>query len=63
MNEQMLQSLIREWKVLYRRNEEIDEMIGSLNIESFCVGWCLGKGISLDEAVEFYVSTIQLGLY
>ena len=57
--------LIEEWKRLYSQAEEIDERSdkGGADWESLCVGWCLAKGLSFDEAFEFYQAMIPLGFF
>jgi hypothetical protein len=31
--------------------------------ECLCVGWCLGQGLSVDEAHDFYQRCIKEGVY
>jgi hypothetical protein len=40
----------------YWVNEESD-------FQSICVGWCMGRGMSLDEALNFYQQMIPLDLF
>lgn len=46
---------LEEWKVLYHDAETIDGNIDKGACwESLCNGWCLAKGMTLNEAYRFY---------
>jgi hypothetical protein len=33
------------------------------HFESICVGWCMGQGMTLDEALDFYEQMIPLNIF
>lgn len=33
------------------------------HFESLCVGWCMGQGMTLDDALDFYQQMIPLELF
>ena len=57
--------LVNEWKVIYAMSEDIDGYADKdgADWESLCVGWCLGKGMSVIEAYSFYKKMIPLRLF
>jgi hypothetical protein len=52
--------LVEQWKETYDEfsahglSEETD-------YENFCWGWCMAKGLTTDEAYEFYQAMVALG--
>jgi hypothetical protein len=61
----MNKELIEQWKSVYFLAQEIDSMAdkGGADWESLCVGWCLAKGLSVEEAYDFYQAMITLKLF
>lgn len=60
------EELIHEWGKLYKRQaKKIDELAdkGAADWESLCVGWCLGKGLSVEDSYKFYQAMIPKGLF
>jgi hypothetical protein len=33
------------------------------HFQSICVGWCMGQGMTLDEALDFYEEMIPLNIF
>ena len=31
--------------------------------ESFCIGWCMGKGLTAEQAYEFYQYAVDHGVF
>lgn len=38
-------------------------VMNEAHYESICVGWCMGQGMTLTEALDFYNQMIKLELY
>lgn len=57
--------LISEWKLVHAQAGPIDENAdkGGADWRSLCVGWCLAKGLSVDDAYAFYQQMIPLNLF
>ena len=57
--------LIEDWRKIHERGAEIDETSrhDGHDWQSLCMGFCLGKGLSLDEAHAFYNRMIEEGLF
>ena len=57
--------LVEEWRKVYNQHDEIDEMgdKGGADWESLCVGWCVAKGLTVEQAYDFYQDMIPLGLF
>ncbi len=58
--------LTAEWLTFYAANTgEIDTLAdkGGADWESLCVGWCMAKGATAQEAYEFYGDMVRLGAF
>lgn len=57
--------LVAAWAIIYAQAAEIEELAdkGGADWESLCVGWCLGRGLTVIEAHEFYRLMIPLKLF
>lgn len=54
--------LIEDWKKVY---DDLcaHEFSAECDFENFCWGWCMGKGLTLDEAYDFYQAMIELRVF
>ncbi len=58
--------LTTEWAAFYDNDTgEIDERAdkGGADWESLCVGWCIAKGTTVEEAYAFYAEMIHGGRF
>lgn len=56
------EKLIAEWREAYKKLCDSEFSVGC-DFENFCWGWCVAKGMSLDEAFDFYQEMIALGVF
>jgi hypothetical protein len=58
-------ALIEDWRKVYEQAEAIDELAdkGGTDWCNLCVGWCLGKGLTVEQGYQFYQEMKALGLY
>ena len=66
---------IAAWKEIYdalsveEYDEEIEDqsynywLTEEAHFQSICVGWCMGQGMNLAEAMDFYEQMIPLNLF
>ena len=65
---------IAAWKKIYDAlgdaGDDSDEENGHIHwvneeshVQSICVGWCMGQGMTLDDALDFYDQMIPLELF
>ncbi len=58
--------LTAAWRIIYEtQSKEIDHNAdhGGADWQSLCVGWCIGKGLSVSEAYNFYQRMVANGLF
>lgn len=57
--------LLSEWKKVYVQGEDIDSRSDhdGADWESLCVGWCIAKGLSVEDSFKFYQKMIPLDLF
>jgi hypothetical protein len=57
--------LTEEWRKVHAQPEGIDALAdkGGADWECLCVGWCLAKGLSIEDAYAFYREMIGRGLF
>lgn len=57
--------LFKEWEAAYTTafNPESNEWLNEADYRSLCVGWCVAKGLSIDEALDFYSGMIAFRLF
>ena len=60
-----IETLIEEWRKIHEQSEAIDATSrhDGHDWQSLCIGWCLAKGLSLEESDEFYSKMITMGLF
>ncbi len=54
--------LVEEWKKDYEEFAA-HEFSEECDFENFCWGWCVAKGLTVDEAYDFYQAMIALGVF
>ena len=65
MTKERKEQLIEEWKLVYAQSQNIDKRSDhdGAEWESLCVGWCLAKGLTVNQAFKFYSDMIPLNLF
>jgi radical SAM protein with 4Fe4S-binding SPASM domain len=56
------EKLIDDWSATYKKVNK-HESCQNFDYESLCVGWCVAKGLTVDDALDFYQDMIPLKLY
>ena len=57
-----LAALNARWKEFYDETSDND-LLADADFESLCVGWCLAKGLTVEESYDFYQTQISLGYF
>lgn len=56
--------LVDEWRLIHAQADLIEEYSDKGNDwESLCIGWCMGKGLTVKTAYWFYQQMIPLDLF
>ncbi len=60
--------LTSEWLSFYAdepTTDKIDRLSdkGGADWESLCIGWCMAKGTTVEDAFSFYLEMVTLGAY
>lgn len=54
--------LLRQWRIAYA-TFVADESSADWDFQCLCIGWCVAKGLTTEEAYNFYQKMIPLELF